>query len=106
MPLGHQTVAKILDTEPEASNLKHVKGVYTGVRNKKILCRLYYHYQLRGLQYTRAVQVLNVEFDLSETRLEQLILENREVLEQLKQDKADSRYLQRIYPYFNWQQAI
>jgi len=102
MALGKQLVNSILCTDLNKSENKHVKGVFTNERNYKIACRFYYHFSIKGLQYERALIELNKEFDLSELRIAQIIMLERDSLEQLKKDKADKRYFTAKLPHFNW----
>ena len=102
MPLGHQLIAQILPEDTRQTASKHVRGVYTSNRNYKIACRFYYYFTIKGLKYERSIGHLHEEFDLSPLRLEQLIMQERETLAGLRDDKADSKYLQKKIPYFNW----
>jgi len=102
MSLGNQLINKILPESLTNSGIKHAKGVFTGERNYKIACRFYYHFSIIGLKYERALAELNKEFDLSEIRIAQIIMISRDHLEQLKQDKADKKYLAKKLPHFNW----
>jgi len=102
MALGKQLVASILSEPLKRSNVKHVKGVFKARRDHDIVCRLYYHYKIKGLQYERAVEELNHEFYLGETTISQIIMEERDTLEKLKADQADRKYLQKLIPHFNW----
>jgi hypothetical protein len=104
MALGHQVVTKLLSSDLNNTGVKHVKGVFTDVRNYKIACRLYYHFSIRGLQYTRAITELHKEFDLSETRIAQIIMlqASTDALKSLKALNPDRKYFQNKFPYYNW----
>jgi hypothetical protein len=102
MALGHQIVTTILSEDLKKGTVKHQKGVFTSERNFKIACRLYYHFSIKGLRYDVALTRLNEEFDLSELRLAQIIMNERDNLEKLKKSNADSKFLQKKFPYFNW----
>lgn len=102
MALGSQFTQKIFEENIHKTNNKHTKGVFTGERNYKIACRFYYHFSIRGLRYERALFELNKEFDLSELRIAQLIMQSGDHLEKLKKDKADKKYLANKLPHYNW----
>lgn len=102
MALGKQLVNSILSTEINKSANKHVKGVFTNDRNYKIACRFYYHFSIKGLQYERALSELNKEFDLSELRIAQIVMLERDNLKKLKTDKADKKYFTAKFPHYNW----
>ncbi|WP_295795168.1 hypothetical protein [Mucilaginibacter sp.] len=103
MLLGNQFVAGIL-SEPELkkSNVKHVKGVFTENRDKAVVCRLYYHYNIKGMRYDVALATLNQEFFLGETTLAQIIMREGDLLKKLKADEADKKYLTNLFPHYNW----
>lgn len=102
MALGKQLVNSILSTEINKSANKHVKGVFTNDRNYKIACRFYYHFSIKGLQYERALSELNKEFDLSELRIAQIVMLERDNLKKLKNDRADKKYFTAKFPHYNW----
>lgn len=100
--LGQQLITNLLADPINKSNPKCKKGVYTEPRNYKIACRFYYHFYIKGLRYEVSLERLNHEFDISELRLAQLIMQSRDYLADLKDKKADQKLLQKKYPYFNW----
>ncbi|WP_295675740.1 hypothetical protein [uncultured Mucilaginibacter sp.] len=102
MALGQQLISAILSEDVNKKAVKHLKGGYTVDRNYKIACRFYYHFTLVGLKYERCLEILNVEFNLSELRIAQLIMLERDSLSQLKKANTDRKVLQKKFPYFNW----
>ena len=100
--LGHQMVSDILTDKTTNTNLPHVKGIYTDERNFAIMCRLYYHYQLKGLRYDKAISMIQKEFFLSETRITQLVLDRRDDLVKFKAEKASKKYFIALFPHYNW----
>lgn len=100
--LGNQLITKLLADDLTRTEVKHVKGVFTAERNYKIACRLYYHFNMKGLRYDVAIERLHNEFNLSETRLAQIVMEQAPVLKELKEGKTGAKELQRLFPYFNW----
>lgn len=100
--LGHQIVSDILADKITNTNAPHVKGVYTEDRNFAIMCRLYYHYELKGLRYDKAINMVHKEFFLSETRITQLVVEGRADLTRFKAEKADKKYFAARFPHYNW----
>ncbi|MDP9076278.1 MAG: hypothetical protein M3O71_02545 [Bacteroidota bacterium] len=102
MALGQQFANKILPDEVTKSAKKHVNGMFTGERNYKIACRFYYHFQLKGLRYERTLTELNKEFDLSELRIAQIIMDQGDSLKALKEANADKKFLASKLPHYNW----
>jgi len=102
MALGAQLVNEIFKEEVNKTAAKHVKGVFTDNRNYKIACRFYFHFSIKGLRYERALTQLHNEFDLSELRIAQLLMCDRDYLKQLNDEKPDAKALQKRFPYFNW----
>lgn len=102
MPLGQNIAQSILKEKINKTTAKHVKGVFTSERNYKIACRFYFHFTIKGLRYERCLTELNTEFDLSEIRIAQIIMLERNNLEKLKQQKADKKYLTAKIPHYNW----
>lgn len=102
MSLGQQLANEIFKEELQKTSVKHIKGAFTDNRNYKIACRFYYHFSIKGMRYERALMQLHTEFDLSELRIAQLIMRDREHLKKLNDEKPDVKSLQKIIPYFNW----
>jgi hypothetical protein len=102
MQLGHQLVTKILSEDLKKTDVKHIKGVFSEQRDFAIICRLYYHYKIKGLRYDVAINTLNKEFYLGETTLAQIIMRQRDALEELKAQQADRKYLQKELPHYSW----
>jgi len=102
MALGAQLITNILSDPLERTAVKHVKGVFKSRRDHDIACRLYYHYKIKGLRYDVAVGILSNEFYLGETTLAQIIMQERDVLEKLKSDAADRKYLAKLIPHLSW----
>jgi hypothetical protein len=102
MALGSQLITKILSDQPKQPGAKYVKGIHSTERNYAIMCRLYYHFKIRGLNYEKAISLLNEEFFLSESRLQQIIVNDRDTLNTLKEMNVDKKYLAKKLPHFNW----
>lgn len=102
MALGHKVVTKVLANELKKTGAKHVKGIYSKERDYAIMCRLYYHFKIKGLRYDIAVELLSKEIYLGETTIAQIIMSERETLEKLKELNADRKYLEKELPWYNW----
>lgn len=102
MALGTQFANNILGEELNKTAIRHVKGVFTSKRNYKIACRFYYYFTLKGLRYERCVTALHEEFDLCETRIAQLIMENGDHLKKFAMEKPDRKYFAKEMPHYNW----
>lgn len=102
MALGQQVVNSILADDLKKTNVKHVKGVFSDKRDYALMCRLYYHFKIKGLRYNVAVERLSQELYLGETTIAQIIMKERELLEQLKHVAADRKFFEKKLPWYNW----
>jgi len=102
MALGTQFAQSILGEELNKSTVKSVKGIYTADRNYAIACRFYYHFTIKGLRYERCLSELQKEFNLSELRIAQLIMDEGDSLEKLKAEKNVRKFLTTKFPFYNW----
>ena len=93
MALGQQLITSILANELKRSNEKHVKGIFTDQRDKAMVCRLYYYYKVKGLRYDIVVGILSKEFYLGETTIAQIIMKERDLLENLKKKRPTGALL-------------
>lgn len=102
MATGLKVITQILSEPLTRTKVKHVSGIFKEQRDYAVACRLYFHYKIKGLRYDVAVENLNKEFYLGETTLAQIIVRQRDVIEELKNLKADRKYLQSKLPHYNW----
>lgn len=72
-------------------------------RNRKLVARFYYYSSLLGLKFSRCLKHLVVEFDLSESRICDLISEQSEMVSEMEIKKIGIAELRSAYPFMNWQ---
>ena len=70
-------------------------------RNKKLCARFYYYSILIGLRFEKCLQKLNEEFDLSESRISDIIAENTTQLTDLEVNATTGKELKKTYPFLN-----
>ncbi|MBT0573843.1 hypothetical protein [Riemerella anatipestifer] len=72
-------------------------------RNEKLAARFYYYSYLLGLKFSRCLEHLTPEFDLSESRICDLISEHTEYINRLEMQKTTITELKQVYPFMVWQ---
>lgn len=85
---------------------RHYKGRNSELivfRNRKLAARFYWYSSLIGLRFEKCVDYLQQEFDLSQSRIEDLLRENADFVSQLEIREADVQFLRSLYPFFSWQ---
>lgn len=75
-------------------------------RNKKLCARFYYYSNLIGLRFEKVIKILTEEFDLSESRIADLISENTMHLIDLEVSQITEKQLKKKYPFFSWNLSI
>ncbi|MDO5607627.1 MAG: hypothetical protein Q4G08_04130 [Capnocytophaga sp.] len=71
-------------------------------RNEKLAARFYFYSDLMGLRYEVCTKLLEQEFDVSETRIYELVNENSHQIARLKHQKTNTGELSKRYPFLNW----
>lgn len=71
-------------------------------RNKKLCARFYYYSNLIGFRFEKVIKILVSEFDISESRIEDIITENTIYLADLEKKEATENHLKKQYPFFLW----
>lgn len=72
-------------------------------RNEKLSARFYFYSNLIGLKFSRCLQLLEREFDISESTICDIIAENNDIISHLERKQFSANDLKKIYPHFNWQ---
>lgn len=72
-------------------------------RNEKLSARFYFYNNLIGLKFSRCLQLLEREFDISESTILDIIAENNHIIAHLERKQFSANDLKKIYPYFSWQ---
>lgn len=71
-------------------------------RNEKLSARFYFYSELIGLKFSRCLQLLEREFDISESRICDIIAENSQFISHLKNSNFTTNDLKKYYPYLSW----
>ncbi len=72
-------------------------------RNEKLSARFYFYSNLIGLKFSRCLQLLEREFDISESTICDIIAENDHIIAHFERKQFSANDLKKIYPHFNWQ---
>ena len=71
-------------------------------RNYKLIARFYWYNSIIGLKFEKCIEQLEKEFDLSLSRIADLITENVCYLSDFETKKPNEKELKKIIPFFNW----
>ncbi len=75
-------------------------------RNIKLCYRYYFYSELIGLKISKCIELLCVEFNLSESRILDLIKENSDTISNIISKQVTVQELAKRYPFFNWKYNI
>ncbi|MDR7775021.1 hypothetical protein RIU05_06075 [Riemerella anatipestifer] len=75
-------------------------------RNEKLAARFYYYSYLLGLNFSRCLENLIPEFDLSESRICDLISEHTEYINRLELQGVGIAELKQVYPFMTWSPLV
>ncbi|WP_153929658.1 hypothetical protein [Riemerella anatipestifer] len=77
-----------------------------GYRNEKLAARFYYYSYILGLKFSRCLEHLTPEFDLSESRICDLISEYSEYINRLELQGIGIADLKQTYPFMVWSPLV
>ena len=72
-------------------------------RNKRLAARFYWYSCIIGLKFSKCLELLDQEFEITESRICDLLSENAETVSQLEQNNIDVQQLKQLYPFMKWQ---
>lgn len=72
-------------------------------RNEKLSARFYFYSVLIGLKFSRCLQLLEQEFDISESTICDIIADNNELISHLERKRFTASDLKKHYPFMSWQ---
>lgn len=81
------------------------KGRNTGLlryRNEKLLARYYYYSHILEYKYSRCMEALSLEFDLTQNRINTIINKHSSNLYRLERQGVDVQALRKTYPFMVW----
>lgn len=71
-------------------------------RNKRLLYRFYYFSTIVGLKFSKCLDLIGNEFDLSESRISDILATESDTLTYLERQNIDIPHLKKEYPFYNW----
>lgn len=72
-------------------------------RNKRLAARFYWYSCIIGLKFSKCLELLDQEFEITESRICDLLSENAETVTQLEQNSINVQQLKQSYPFMSWQ---
>lgn len=85
---------------------KNKRSECIATRRNKMVCRYYFHAEIRRLRYDDCLMNLHREFDLMPDTIVKELQKNTDYLYELKQHKTTTSELRKLYPYFNWAASL
>lgn len=71
-------------------------------RNNRLFARFYWYNNIVGIKFSKCLELLEIEFDLTETTLCDLISSNTDILSSLEREKITEKQLNNLYPFMVW----
>lgn len=71
-------------------------------RNHKLVCRFYFYSTIMSLNFSKCLELLEEELDLSQSRITDLLAENSELITSLERTNATTSELKTAYPFMSW----
>lgn len=75
-------------------------------RNKRLVARFYYYSHLLGLKFSRCLENLSLEFDLTESRICDLISEQSHLVSEMEIKEISLTELRKTYPFMVWNNPL
>lgn len=72
-------------------------------RNQKLAARFYYYSHILELKFSRCLENLSIEFDLTESRICDLISEQSHRISEMEMKGISPAELRKAYPFMTWQ---
>ena len=72
-------------------------------RNRKLVCRFYFYSNLMCLNFSKCLELLEDELDLSQSRITDLLAENSDQITTLERANTTLADLKAAYPFMSWQ---
>ena len=89
---------QISSTQPKGRNASLISH-----RNHKLAARFYWYSCVIGFKFSRCLSLLELEFDISQSRICDLLSENAALIGIHENEKTDLAVLKAKYPFMNWQ---
>ena len=71
-------------------------------RNRKLVCRFYFYSNLMSLNFSKCLELLEEELDLSQSRITDLLAANSDLITLLERSNTTLADLKTAYPFMSW----
>lgn len=108
MQRGHHSIYTALlkpiteDVKKGTEKRKGRSELHNRRRNELLICRYYFHIKIVGLQYQNALDLLQLEFFISERTIVDIVQRNIGKLKYLHRLKPDARFFKNKFPWLIW----
>jgi len=92
----------LIDTPLETAGEQGQRSVFQERQKDKIAIRFYYYGTMNRFGFTKCLEELENEFDLTHRTIIDKLGERQELLQELKATAPTPKDLSRKYPYLNW----
>lgn len=100
---GIQILSKVFDdVGNNSNNNKEFKGSFKTERNKCLVYRYYYHYELQQKRFDVAIELIASEFFLNKTTVSSLLSNCTDMLKDVISEAPTVRDLKLKYQFLNW----
>ncbi len=87
-----------IETTPKGRSEVHING-----RNEKLAARFYWYSVVIGLKFSRCLEQLEPEFDITQSRICDLLSEISDTVIIFERKNISVQELKNKYPFMNWQ---
>lgn len=84
-------------TQSKGRSSKHIQN-----RNHKLAARFYWYSVLLGLNFTRCLEELEQEFDITSARICDLLADCGDIITELERNNITVQQLKSRYTFLNW----
>lgn len=71
-------------------------------RNHRLAARFYWYNCIIGLKFSRCLELLDEEFDITEATICDLLSDNAQLITNLERNNVTEKHLTTRYPFMNW----
>ena len=71
-------------------------------RNQKLVCRFYFYSNLMCLNFSKCLELLEDELDLSQSRITDLLAQHSDLITHLERANTTLADLKNAYPFMSW----
>lgn len=71
-------------------------------RNRKLVCRFYFYSTIMCLNFSKCLELLEDEMDLSQSRITDLLAQHSDLITSLERSNTTTQDLKSAYPFMSW----